>query len=325
VLTINPANARLWSILGSRGTLGVAMLDAAAGNEKLMVLTADLGVTAGLERFRSTYPDKFINVGIAEQNMMGIAAGLAKEGYNTFTTTFSNFAAMRAYEQVRLNLGYMQLNIKSIGMGGGMAMGQFGNTHYGIEDLALMRAVPGLTVIAPADGGEIVKTIQALMQFKGPAYVRLTGVMNNPVVYKDEYEFEIGKAVTVREGTDISIFACGTMVYESVVAAKRLQEQGISSAVIDMHTLKPLDKAAIDKACAGAKLLVSVEEHGPVGGLGGAIAEYTAQRGGAPRQLFIALPDVFGKNGEYKYLLKKYGLTGEQIAESISAALDGKA
>ena len=319
MLTVNAANARLWSILGSRGTFGVAMLDAAAGNEKLMVLTADLGVTAGLERFRTTFPDKFLNVGIAEQNMFGIAAGLAKEGYNTFTTTFSNFCTMRAYEQVRLNLGYMQMNIKSVGMGGGMAMGQFGNTHYGIEDLALMRAVPGLTVIAPADGAEIVKTVQALMQFEGPAYVRLTGVMNNPVVYSEEYEFSIGKAVTVREGGDITIFACGTMVYESLAAAKRLQEQGISASVVDMHTIKPLDKQAVEKACSVSKLIVSVEEHGPIGGLGGAIAEYTAQRGGAPRQLFIALPDVFGKNGEYKYLLKKYGLTGDQIAERIGA------
>jgi len=298
------------------------MLDAASGNDKLMVLTADLGVTAGLERFRATYPDKFLNIGIAEQNMMGVAAGLAKEGYNTFTTTFSNFCAMRAYEQVRLNLGYMQLNVKSIGMGGGMAMGQFGNTHYGIEDIALMRAVPGLTVIAPADGGEIVKTVQALMTFEGPAYVRLTGVMNNPTVYTEEYDFEIGKAVTVREGGDVAIFACGTMVYESVVAAKLLAENGISASVIDMHTIKPIDKAAIGKACATAKLLVTVEEHGPIGGLGGAIAEYTAQRGGAPRQLFIALPDVFGKNGDYKYLLKKYGLVGAQIAERIIEALN---
>ena len=183
-----------------------------------------------------------------------------------------------------------------------------------------MRAVPGLTVIAPADGAEIVKTVQALMQFEGPAYVRLTGVMNNPVVYTEEYDFAIGKAVTVREGSDITIFACGTMVYESLVAAKKLQEQGISASVVDMHTIKPLDKQAIEKACSSSKLIVSVEEHGPIGGLGGAIAEYTAQRGGAPRQLFIALPDVFGKNGEYKYLLKKYGLTGDQIAERIGAA-----
>jgi transketolase len=318
MLEINAANARLWSILGSRGTFGVAMLDAAAGNEKLMVLTADLGVTAGLERFRTTYPDKFLNVGIAEQNMMGVAAGLAKEGYNTFTTTFSNFAAMRAYEQVRLNMGYMQLNIKSVGMGGGMAMGQFGNTHYGIEDLALMRAVPGLTVIAPADGAEIVKTVQALMTFEGPAYVRLTGVMGNPVLYTEDYDFQIGKSVRVREGSDITIFACGTMVQESVTAAKKLQEQGISAAVVNMHTLKPIDRAAIDRARAGSKMIVSVEEHGPIGGLGGAIAEHNAMAGGAPPHLFIALPDTFGKNGDYKYLLKKYGLTGDQIAERIA-------
>jgi transketolase len=318
---ITPQNARLWSILGSRGTFGAAILDAAAGVENLMVLTADLSVTSGLERFRATYPEKFLNVGIAEQNMIGIAAGLAKEGFTTFATTFSNFAAMRSYEQIRLNLGYMGLNVKVIGLAGGMAMGHFGNTHYGIEDLALMRAVPGLTVIAPADGVEIVKTVNALMTHQGPVFVRLTGAMNNPIVYTADYDFSIGKAVPLRQGSDVAIFACGTMVYESVAAAKKLEAEGISAAVTNMHTLKPLDTGAIDSACAKATLLVSVEEHGVIGGLGGAIAEYTARRGGAPRQLFLGLPDKFGKNGDYKYLLQKYGLTGPQIAASILEAL----
>lgn len=318
MLVINPTNARLWSILGSRGTFGVAMLDAVAGANNILILTADLGVTAGLERFRLAHPDKFLNVGIAEQNMIGIAAGLAKEGYNTFATTFSNFAAMRAYEQVRLNLGYMRLSVKVIGLGGGLAMGHFGNTHYGIEDVALMRAVPGLTVIVPADGAEIVKTVNALVHHEGPVFVRLTGVMNNPVVYREEYDFTIGKAVELREGKDIAIFACGTMVHESLVAARKLEEQGISAAVVNMHTVKPLDVDAVEKACTYAKLLVTIEEHSTIGGLGGAVAEYTARRGGAPRQVFIGLPDSFGRNGDYKYLLQKYGLTGEQIARNIS-------
>jgi transketolase len=319
VLTINAANARTWSMLGSRGTFGVAILDAAPSFDDLMVLTADLCITSGLERYRNSCPDKFLNVGIAEQNMVGIAAGLAKEGYNTFATSFANFAAMRAYEQIRVHLGYMGSNVKVIGLASGLAMGQFGNTHYGIEDLALMRAVPGLTVLAPADGAEIVKTVNVLMEHKGPVYVRLTGAMNNPVVYREDYDFAIGKASILRQGTDLSIFACGTMVYESLMAAKILYEQGISASVINMHTLKPLDNDAIEWACSYSKLLVSVEEHSIVGGLGGAIAEYTAKRGNAPKQLFIGLPDKFGKNGDYKYLLQKYGLTGGQIATTIGS------
>jgi transketolase len=305
-------------MLGSRGTFGVAMLDAAESADNIMVLTADLGITAGLERFRSVHSEKFLNVGIAEQNMIGIAAGLAKEGYNTFATTFANFAAMRAYEQVRLHLGYMRSNVKVVGLASGIAMGQFGNTHYGIEDLALMRAVPGLTVLAPADGGEIVKTVNTLVHHEGPVYVRLTGVMNNPIVYKEDYSFTIGKAVNLKDGSDIAIFACGSMVYESLVAARKLEEMGISASVVNMHTIKPLDTEAVDRACDYAKLLVTVEEHSIIGGLGGAVAEHTARRGAAPRQLFLGRPDRVGKNGDYKYLLKKYGLTGEQIARNIS-------
>ena len=324
MLSINPNNARLWSMLGSRGTFGVAMLEAAGATENIMVLTADLSITSGLERFRVAHPERFLNIGIAEQNMIGIAAGLAKEGFNTFVTTFSNFAAMRSYEQIRLNLGYMGLNVKVIGLAGGMAMGHFGNTHYGIEDIALMRAVPGLTVISPADGAEIMKTVYALIQYEGPVFVRLTGAVNNPVVYSADYDFTIGKAVRLREGTDVAIIACGTMVYESLVAAKKLEVQGVSVSVTNMHTVKPLDTDAIDYASSGAALLVTVEEHGMIGGLGGAVAEYTAKRGGSPRQLFVGLPDKFGKGDDYKYLLKKYGLTGELIAENIMMALTAR-
>jgi len=322
VLEINPANARLWSMLGSRGAFGVAMLDAAGGAEDVLVLSADLCVTAGLERFRTTHPDQIINVGIAEQNMIGIAAGLAKEGFNTFATTFSNFAAMRSYEQVRVHLGYMGLNVKVVGLAGGMAMGQFGNTHYGIEDVALMRAVPGLTVISPADGGEIVKSVQALVRHEGPVFMRLTGAMNNPVVYREDYPFEIGKAVPLQDGTDVAIFACGTMVFEALEAAKRLAAQGISASVTNVHTVKPLDTDAVDRACSRVSLVVTVEEHSKIGGLGGAVAEHNALRGDAPPQLFLGLPDRFGKNGDYKYLLKKYRLVGESIAEDIRARLD---
>lgn len=319
MLAINATNARTWSMLGPRGSFGVAMLDAVAGAPNVMVLTADLGSTAGLDRFRATYPNQFLNVGIAEQNMVGIAAGLAKEGFNVFATTFATFATMRAYEPTRVHLGYMQRNVKLIGLGSGLAMGQYGNTHYGIEDVALMRAIPGLTIISPADGAEVVKTVEALVRYDGPVYVRLTGIMNNPVVYREEYDFRIGKAVWLREGTDCTLVATGTMVYESMVAAKALAEQGISAAVLNMHTIRPLDEDALARAISTTRLLVTVEEHTIVGGLGGAVAEYLARLGGAPRLLTLGLPHAFGNIGEYKYLLRKYGLTGGEIAARVAS------
>ncbi|OMF49983.1 transketolase family protein [Paenibacillus peoriae] len=320
MLKINPINTRMWSKLGSRGTMGLAMLE--LGNrEDLIVLTADLAKTSGLERFKSAHPDKFFNMGIAEQNMIGYAGGMAKEGHTVYVTTFANFAAMRSYEQMRLNLGYMELNVKVIGLGSGLVMSMFGNTHYGIEDMALMRAIPNLTVLSPADGAEIVKTVIAAAEHDGPVYIRLTGGMNNPIVYKEEYDFEIGKAITLKEGSDITIIATGTMVHASLEAAVLLEQSGISSTVIDMHTIKPLDTYVIDKACQTSKLIVTVEEHSIVGGLGGAVAEYKATLDRTPRQLFIGLPDKFGKPGDYNYMLKKYGLTSDQIANQIEQAM----
>jgi transketolase len=322
MLELNPTNARVWSMLGSRGTFGMAMLDLGAMMTDLIVMTADLATTSGLARFKKAFPDKFVNVGIAEQNMVGIAAGMAKEGNVVFVTTFATFATMRSYEQIRLNLGYMGQNVKVVGLSGGFAMGMFGNTHYGIEDLALMRAVPGLTVISPSDSSAVVKAVHAAYYHKGPVYIRLTGAMANPIVYKQEYDFEIGRAITLCEGPDLTIVATGTMVYESMVATRILKTKGLAATVVDMHTIKPLDTAVIDKACQESKLIVTVEEHGVIGGLGGAVAEYKARLVGAPRQVFIGAPDHFGKAGGYKYLLGLYGLTGEKIAERIVRELE---
>lgn len=320
MIAINSTNIRVWSKLGSRGTFGVTMMELGQTIDNLMVLTADLSTTSGLDRFKNTYPEKFLNVGIAEQNMVGIAAGMAKEGKNVFATTFATFAAMRSYEQIRVHMGYMGLNVKVVGLASGMAMGMFGNTHYGIEDIALMRAVPGLTVLSPADGAEVVKTVIAAAEYHGPIYIRLTGIMNNPIVYKEDYDFTIGKSVTLKEGTDITIIATGTMVYESLVAAKMLEDNAISATVVDMHTIKPLDTSIIEKACKTSKLIVTVEEHSIIGGLGGAVAEYKSGIANAPTHLFIGLPDMFGENGDYKYLLEKYKLTGVQIAQKIGEA-----
>jgi len=282
-----------------------------------MVLSADLGSSSGLSRFKNAFPDKFINIGISEQNMIGVAAGLAKEGSVVFATSFAPFIAMRASEQIRMNMGYMDLNIKAVAIGSGIAMAFLGNSHYGIEDASIMRSIPNLTVVSPADCGEIVKTVFAASEYEGPMYIRLTGEANNPVVYKEDYNFEIGKAITLREGSEITIIANGTMVYESLEAAKILELEGLSATVVNMHTIKPLDTSVIDKAVASSKLIVSVEEHSVIGGLGGAISEYKTSLRNAPPQLIIGLPDKFGKVGEHRYLLEKYGLTAKQIAEKI--------
>ncbi|MDB3918048.1 transketolase [bacterium] len=317
MIEINSKNARQWSRMGSRAVFGQSILALAESKKNLMAISADLGSSSGLNRFKDTYPDNFLNVGISEQNMIGVAAGLAKEGFVVFASSFAPFISMRASEQVRMNLGYMDLNVKAVAIGSGVSMSFLGNSHYGIEDASIMRSIPNITVVSPADCGEIFKTIFAAAEYEGPMYIRLTGGINNPIVYKEEYNFEIGKAITLREGTEITLIANGTMVYESLEAAKLLELEGLSSTVVNMHTIKPLDTAVIDKAIKSSKLIASVEEHSVIGGLGGAIAEYKTAFSNTPPQIIMGLPDKFGTVGDHRYLLEKYGLTAKQIAKKI--------
>ncbi|MBP0600719.1 transketolase [Herbaspirillum sp. LeCh32-8] len=321
MVEINPSNARQWSRLGSRGVFGQAILAIADQHPDMMVVSADLGNSSGLDRFKKAWPEQFLNIGIAEQNMIGVAAGLSKEGYNVFATSFAPFIAMRAAEQVRMNLGYMEMNVKAVAIGSGVSMAFLGNSHYGIEDAAVMRAIPNMTVVCPADCAEIFKTVEAAATFKGPMYIRLTGAVNNPPVYTEDYDFQIGRAHTLREGTDVTIVAAGSMVHESLGAAALLESEGLSVGVVNMHTLKPLDTAAIDAVMARSKLLVTVEEHSIIGGLGSAVAEYKSTRRNAPPQLLIGLPDQFGDAGEYRYLLEMHGLVADKIAARIRGAL----
>ncbi len=262
-----------------------------------------------------------INTGIAEQNMIGVAAGLAKDGTNVFATSFSPFVTMRACEQVRMNMGYMQLNIKTVGLGSGLIMAQLGNSHFGLEDGSVMRAIPGMTVVNPADGAAIIKTVEALCDFKGPVYLRLTGGPGLPIVYEEDFPFEIGKAISVREGKDISIIAAGTMVYYARKAAEFLAGKGIDAAVLDMHTIKPLDTEAVMEQL-DKKLIVTVEEASIVGGLGSAVAETLAPVAQKPPQLMLGIRDFFPHAGSYGYLLEQCRLTAEQIAEDILKALN---
>jgi transketolase len=320
-MEFNQLNARFLSKMGHRGAFATAVTELAERLPNLSVLTADLATLTGLERFKNAHPDKFYNMGIAEQNMIGVAAGMAKEGFVVFATTYANFITMRSYEQIRMNLGYMGFNVKVVGTGAGLAMGMSGNSHYGIEDMALMRALPGMMVVSPCDGMEIVKAVFAAAEHHGPIYLRLAGAMNSPIVYTADYPFELGKALRLREGRDVTVIATGTMVHEALEAAKLLEMDGIATAVVNMHTIKPLDTDAVLRACAESALLVTAEEHSVIGGLGGAVAEFKATLKQAPPQLFIGLPDKFGKVGEYKYLLKTYGLTAIDITARIRATL----
>lgn len=320
MIQITKRDAKIWSRMGARATYGMAITEMARQRDDFYVMSADLCQSSGLFKFREEFPDRFINSGIAEQNLIGVAAGLAKDGTCIFASSFSPFITMRACEQVRMNMGYMQLNVKTVGLGSGLIMAQLGNSHYGIEDGSVMRAIPGITVVNPADGVEIMKTVEALCDYPHPAYLRLTGGPGLPIVYEDDIDFQIGKAIHVREGRDIAIIACGTMVYYAKQAAEILAEKGIEASVIDMHTIKPLDTVAVD-AELGKKLIVTVEEATIVGGLGSAVAEHLASKKVKPAQLMLGIKDTYPHAGTYQYLLENCRLTGPQIAEDIEAAL----
>jgi len=316
VLEIKYTTIRTLSILGQRGAFGYALNELAKENEQIIALTSDLRTTSGLDRFNNAYPERVINVGIAEQNMIGIASGLSTLGFIPFATTFANFASLRACEQMRHHMGYMRENIKIVGFGGGFAMGMFGITHYGIEDVSSIRSIPNIAILSPADSLETVKATIAAARHKGPVYLRLTGVMNQPMVYKEDYDYEIGKAIQLRDGTDIAIFATGGMVHHALQAAEQLDKTGISCKVVNVHTIIPIDKQAIMNSL-GVKLLVTVEEHSRIGGLGSTVAEVLTELDEKPPQLLIGVSNEYKPAGSYEYMLEQYGLNSLTITEKI--------
>lgn len=321
-MNYSATNIKIWSRLGSCGAFGMAAMELPQVHDDVVMLTADLNFYSCLTRYSGKYPDKFYNLGIAEQNMVAVAAGMAKEGLLPFATTYATFASMRCADQVRVNMGYMNLNIKLVGLTAGYSVGILGPTHMSIEDLAVMRSIPNVTILSPADCTETVKATLAAAETDGPVYLRLSGGLNNPIVYESDYEFIPGKAITLREGDDVAILATGTMVYQSLQAAKYLEEQGISAKVVDFHTIKPLDEEEIRNA-GNAKLIVTVEEHSVLGGFGSAVAEVLAASSNVPEQLILGMRDRYPHAGAYDYLLEKEGLTGQGIADAVTKRLKG--
>jgi transketolase len=299
---------------------GRTLVEAAKDNPAIWVLTADVMHSTKVEPFALAYPDRFINVGIAEQTMMGVAAGLATCGKIPFATTFAVLATLRACEQIRTDIAYPNLNVKFIGTSAGFALGTGGTTHHSTEDIAMMRSIANLTILVPCDARETREAVLAAIARPGPVYIRL-GRARDPIVYPEDLDYEIGRAVLVRQGSDITLIGCGRTVAECVIAAELLKAEGVSARVLDMHTLKPIDIEAIKDAAAQTRMVFTVEEHSIIGGLGSAVAEVLAELGGSVPLKRLGLRDIYAAIGPQDGLLGKYGLMGPGIAEAVSNVL----
>ena len=314
--------AKQWSRFGPRATYGMAILELMENNKQVYALSADLGTSSGLQRVMKTYPERYLNTGIAEQNLIGVSAGLAKEGMVPFASSFAPFITLRCADQVRMNMGYMHLNIKTVALGSGVSMSTLGNSHYGNEDLALMRSIPGMTILSPADCGQLMQAVCAAAEWDGPVYIRLTGEPNMPIVYDESHSYEIGRANVLEKAGDITLIATGSMVAVALETAEALRQKGIAAGVVDMHTLKPLDTKCLDDVCESSRLIVTIEEHGQIGGLGSAVAEYVCQTNYETRLLICGIPDLYLKAGDYSYMLEQASLTADNIIGQVLKKLD---
>lgn len=307
----------------TREAYGLALKELAELNDKVVVLDADLSKSTKTAEFKSVAEDRFFNMGIAEANMMGVAAGMSTCGKIPFVSTFAMFAAGRAFEQIRNSICYPRLNVKVCATHAGLTVGEDGASHQAIEDLSLMRSIPNMTVINPSDGVETVAAIKAVAEMNGPCYVRLGRAAVNIINDRPEYKFEIGKGVTLKEGNDVTIVATGIMVDAALEAAEILAKDGINARVINIHTIKPLDNELIVKAAKETGVIVTAEEHSIIGGLGSAVAEAVSEEYPVP-VLRVGVKDVFGESGKPDELLKAYGLTASDIAERAKKAVNMK-
>ena len=306
--------------IATRDSYGNTLVELGKEHDNLVVLDADLAGATKTGVFKKEFPERHIDCGIAEGNMMGVAAGLATCGKIPFASSFAMFAAGRAFEQVRNSIGYPHLNVKIGATHAGISVGEDGATHQCNEDIAIMRTIPGMTIICPADDVEARAAVKAAAEYVGPVYMRF-GRLAVPVINDEaNYKFEIGKGITLKEGKDVTIIATGLEVNESLEAAKLLEADGISAEVINIHTIKPLDKELVVASAKKTGKVVTVEEHSVIGGLGGAVAEALSEE--APtKMLRIGMMDKFGQSGPAKALIEYYGLDGKSIYEKVKAFL----
>jgi len=299
----------------TREAYGRALVELGRKYPDVVVLDADLSKSTKTADFARAFPERFINAGIAEQNMIGMAAGLAAAGKVVYASSFAVFATGRAFEQIRNSVAYPRLNVKICASHAGITVGEDGGSHQSVEDLALMRSLPNMTVVVPADASSTVQAVEALYKMEGPAYLRL-GRPAVPILYQEDLNLVIGRGIELRKGGDATIIACGLMVGKSLEAAHLLAQKGIQVSVVDMHTLKPLDKDLIIEKARETGAILTVEEHSIIGGLGSAVCEVCAENCPVPVKR-MGLTDVFGQSGQPEELLRYYGLTPEKIAENL--------
>ncbi len=305
----------------TRSGFGDGILAAAKKNDQIVALTADLAGSLKLGGFMKAFPERYIQCGIAEANMMGVAAGLTIGGKIPYTTTFANFSTGRVYDQIRQSIAYSGKNVKICASHAGLTLGEDGATHQILEDIGLMKMLPGMTVIVPADYNQTKAATEAIADYEGPVYLRF----GRPVwpIFTKETDFVIGKAQQFSEGTDVSIFACGHLVWKAIEAGRILEEKGISVEVINIHTIKPLDEAAIIASIKKTKCAVTAEEHNIIGGLGDSIAQVAAKHLPIPIE-YVGTKDTFGESGTPTELLKKYGLDAEDIVMAAEKVIKRK-
>lgn len=306
----------------TREMYGKTLVELGRQNSNIIVLDSDLSPSTMTTFFAREFPDRFFDCGLEEQNMIGIAAGLAASGKTVFVSTFAVFASCRCFDQLRLCLSQPELNAKIVATHGGISVGEDGTSHQAIEDLALYCALPGFTVVVPADAIETANAVRVAADEYGPFYIRLSRP-KTPVVYPEGYDFRLGRAITMRQGTDATIIATGIMVAGALEAADTLAREGIDCRVVNMHTLKPLDKAAIAKAASETGAIVVAEEHLAHGGLGSRVAQIVAREKPVPME-FVNLGDRYAVSGKAEELLQRYGLTAGDIEESVRSAIKRK-
>lgn len=306
----------------TRDAYGKALVSLGAENPDVVALDADLSKSTKTADFAKHYPERFFNMGVAEQNLMGTAAGLAAAGKIPFASTFAIFATGRAFEQIRNSIAYPKLNVKIAATHAGITVGEDGSSHQAVEDVAVMRSVPNMTVLVPADGEETRQVIKAAAQYKGPVYIRM-GRLDVPLLFGEDYQFEIGKANILRDGSDAAIMANGTMVALALEAAEDLLASGIKVSVVNVASVKPLDVSTIIQVAQKTKAVVSAEEHNIIGGLGSAIAEVLAENAPTP-MVRVGISDTFGESGRPQELMEKYGLTKAALIEAVHKVLNRK-
>ena len=310
------------TMVPTRDGFGRGLVELGRQNKNVVVLSADLTDSTRAAWFKKEFPDRFFGLGVAEQDMIGTAAGLALSGKVPFACTFGVFASGRAWDQIRISVAYMKANVKIVGTHGGISVGPDGATHQALEEIALMRILPNMTVIVPCDAIEAKKATIEAGKIKGPVYLRL-GRSGIPVITKENDLFKIGKANLIREGKDVAIFACGQMVYDSMIACDILAKEGVSARLVNLHTPKPLDKDVIRKAARETGAIVSVEEHTVLGGLGSAIAEVVVQECPVPMKM-VGIQDRFGISGEPGELFKYFGLAPADIVKAAKEVISRK-